>query len=566
MADLSPGSVFAGYRIEEVAGQGGMGRVYRATQVALERLVALKLIVPELADDPDFRARFKRESLLAASIDHPNVVPVYEAGDADGRLFISKRWVDGTDMRTLIADEGRLEAARALAILRQLAGALDAAHRSGLVHRDVKPANVLISGDGDEHAYLTDFSLTKKAASDTGLTATGHFVGTPDYTPPEQIKGEHADARADVYALGCLFFHSLTGNPPYPRDSEVAKMYAHLQEPPPSVSDTLPSVPRDLDTVIARAMAKEADERYPSAGDLARAAGAALAGAAPSQPEHSLATGMAAPGAEPGDPTKPALPPTELAATTPVAPRPAPPSPLPPSAPTPPPPGRRRSPWPLVAAGAAVLVLPVGGLAAAGVFSASDDGKKAASSSGGGSSGGGAPKAIATIPAGDGPDGIAVQGNSIWVVNADGDTLTRIDARKNKAAGQKVKVQRNPDSVVVADDVAWVTNTDSGSVTRLELGPLNDAGSQVTARRNIPVGKAPEGISLGKQLVWVANGDSDSVTRLDRASGNVLDPPIGVGNKPVGIFVGPTAVWVANSFSRTVSRLDPATSKEIGPA
>src|SRR5215204_5057178 len=196
MAELSTGSVFAGYKIEAVAGQGGMGRVYRATQVALDRPVALKLIVPELADDPDFRARFKRESLLAASMDHPNIIPVYEAGDAEGRLFISMRWVDGTDLRSLIVDEGPLEPSRAIAITQQVAGALDAAHRRGLVHRDVKPANVLIARHGEEHAYLTDFGLTKVAGSDTGLTATGQFVGTPDYTPPEQIKGEHADARS----------------------------------------------------------------------------------------------------------------------------------------------------------------------------------------------------------------------------------------------------------------------------------------------------------------------------------------------------------------------------------
>jgi DNA-binding beta-propeller fold protein YncE len=570
MAELSTGSVFAGYTIEEVAGQGGMGRVYRATQVALNRPVALKLIVPELADDPDFRARFKRESLLAASIDHPNVIPVYEAGEAEGRLFISMRWVDGTDLRSLIVDEGRLEPARAVAIVRQIAEALDAAHRRGLVHRDVKPANVLITRHGEEHAYLTDFGLTKRAASDSGLTATGHFVGTPDYTPPEQIKGEYADARSDVYALGCLLFHELTGQTPYQRDSEVAKMYAHLQEPPPSVVEMLPSAPRELDDVIKRALAKEPDDRYPSAGDLARAAQAALAGAAPSQPERSLATGPAAGVPESVDATAPATPPTELAATKPVAPgevaatapvqtAAAPPSP-PPT--TPPPPTRRRSPLPIVLAGVLVVVAAVGIAAAAGVFSGSDEGAKKASSSGGGS-GGGAPKAVATIPAGDGPDGIAIQGNSVWVVNADSDTLTRIDAQKNKAVGQKVKVQRNPDSVVVADDVAWVTNTDSGSVTRLEVSPAS-SGSQVTARRNIKVGAGPEGISLGKQLVWVANGDSDTVTRIDRASGTVLNPPIGVGNKPIGIFVGPTAVWVANSFSQTVSRIDSATSKEIG--
>jgi serine/threonine-protein kinase len=578
MADFSPGSVFAGYRIEAVAGQGGMGRVYRATQVALERLVALKLIVPELADDPDFRARFKRESLLAASIDHPNVVPIYEAGEADGRLFISMRWVDGTDLRSLIVDEGRLEPARAVAILRQLAGALDAAHRSGLVHRDVKPANVLVTRDGEEHAYLTDFGLTKRAASDSGLTATGHFIGTPDYTPPEQIKGEHADARSDVYALGCLLFHCLTGNPPYPRDSEVAKMYAHLQEPPPSVAETLPSAPRELDAVIARAMAKEPDDRYPSAGDFARATAAALAGAAPSQPERSLATGMAAP----VDATAPAVPATELAATQPVAPGqvgptapaqaaapgtpPAPSAPSAPSAPpaaTAPPPTRRRNPLPLVLAGVIALAVAAGVLAIAGVFSGSDESSSGGGSGGGGGGGGGAPKVVATIPAGKGPDGIAVDGKSVWVVDADGNSLNRIDAGKNKAVGE-VGVGRNPDSVAVADNVAWVTNTDDGTVTRLEVTPLGSSGSQATGASTIKVGKGPEGISLGKQLVWVANGDSDTTSRIDRASSTVLNPPIGVGNKPIGIFVGKTAVWVANSFSRTVSRIDVATSKEVG--
>src|SRR3954451_13070839 len=250
MADVAIGSVFAGDRIEGVAGEGGMGRVYRGTQMALDRLVALKVIMPELAGDADFRARFEREAHLSASIDHPNVIPVYEAGEADGRLFIAMRWVEGTDLRSLIAREERLDPGRVVAIVDQIGEALDAAHAGGLVHRDVKPANVMLTtAHGREHAYLTDFGLTKKTTSQTALTQTGRFVGTPDYMPPEQISGGPADARADVYALGCLLFHALTGRPPYDRDSEVAKIFAHLNDPPPSAVETAPGTPALLDAV-----------------------------------------------------------------------------------------------------------------------------------------------------------------------------------------------------------------------------------------------------------------------------------------------------------------------------
>ena len=302
-----------------------MGVVYRASQVALDRQVALKLIVPKLADDMTFRERFRRESQLGASIEHPNVIPVYEAGEADGLLFISMRWVEGTDMRSLIIREGRLDPARAISIVEQIGAALDAAHRHGLVHRDVKPANVLLAAEAREHAYLTDFGLTKRTTTAAGLTGTGQFMGTIDYMPPEQIKGEPADARADVYSLGCLLFHSLTGHTPYERDSEVATIYAHLADPPPRLVEGAPEAPSALDEVVRRALAKEPNERYPSAGDLARAAGAALTGVAPAQHEHSLATGAAAPatvrrgGPEPPDieapgPTVPAAGPTEPAA------------------------------------------------------------------------------------------------------------------------------------------------------------------------------------------------------------------------------------------------------------
>jgi Protein kinase domain len=272
MVDLSTGSRIAGYRIEGVAGRGGMGIVYRATQLALGRPVALKLISPVLADDPRFRERFERESHLAASIDHPNVIPVYEAGENEGFLFLSMRWVEGTDLATLISQSDGLEPTRVTRIVAQVAAALDAAHDHGLVHRDVKPGNVLIAAGRSEHAYLTDFGLVKRIAGGGDLTSSGELVGTLDYIAPERIIGKGGDARSDVYSLGCLLFHGLTGHVPFEREDEVAKMFAHLTEAPPRASDVVPELAGPLDDVLARALAKEPSERYPSAGDLGGAA------------------------------------------------------------------------------------------------------------------------------------------------------------------------------------------------------------------------------------------------------------------------------------------------------
>lgn len=293
--DLAVGSEIAGYRIEGVLGRGGMGVVYRATQQRLDRAVALKLIAPAFAQDPAFRERFERESRIAASIEHPNVIPVHEAGEHDGLLFISMRFVDGTDLRALLGEGGRLEPARTAALVAQVAAALDAAHAHGLVHRDVKPANVLVAA-GD-HAYLTDFGLSKHAASAAGLTGTGQFVGTLDYIAPEQLAGDRVDARADVYALGCVLFESLTGQVPFPRDSDPAKLWAHMNEPPPRPSEVAPGVPEQFEAVVARALQKAPDDRYASAGDLGRAAIAAAEGREASQPERMVATGDAAPAA-----------------------------------------------------------------------------------------------------------------------------------------------------------------------------------------------------------------------------------------------------------------------------
>jgi serine/threonine-protein kinase len=252
-----------------------MGVVYRALHQHLGRRVAIKLLAPELAQNDSFRERFVRESRLAAAIDHPNVIPIYEAAELDGTYFIAMRYVDGVDLKQVIRSSGRLTVERAVEVLTQVAGALDAAHARDLVHRDVKPGNVLVA-NGTGHCYLTDFGLTKAMSSSTGFTATGQFVGTTDYCAPEQIEGKPLDRRTDVYALGCVFFECLTGAPPFPRDSDMATMWAHIQEPPPAVTHYRPELPEGLDWVLTTALAKKKDDRYPTASAFAGAAVAAL--------------------------------------------------------------------------------------------------------------------------------------------------------------------------------------------------------------------------------------------------------------------------------------------------
>jgi serine/threonine protein kinase len=292
----APGELLGEYRIERQLGRGGMGVVYLAWQERLGRRVALKLIAPGLADDPAFRARFEREWRTAAAIEHPNVVPIYGAGELDGHLFIAMRYVDGMDLQTVLIDEGWPGYEGAARLIAQIAGALDAAHARGLVHRDVKPANVMVAGSPpDEHVYLTDFGLTKDLASTTEISRTGEWAGTPDYLAPEQIRGAAVDARVDVYALGCVMFRMLTGKVLFERDSEVGKLWAHVNDPPPAATALNPSLPVEVDGVLDRALAKDPDARFKSAGDLAAAASAALHGRRTTVPERSVATGGAAP-------------------------------------------------------------------------------------------------------------------------------------------------------------------------------------------------------------------------------------------------------------------------------
>src|SRR2546423_1273090 len=294
--ELQRGTVVGGYRIDELIGRGGMGLVYRVTNVALNRIYALKVLAPALAEDEQFRQRFKREMRIAASLHHPNVVGIHYAGEHDGMLFFVMDFVTGTDLRDVLIQYGAIDPNRAVELLEQFSSALDAAHHRGLVHRDVKPANILITvKDGEEHAYLTDFGLAKKFDTASGLTVKGSVVGTVDYMAPEQITGDHTDARTDVYALGCVFYQMLTGRVPFERDNSVATLFAHVHDPPPKLDGDLNETHPAFAPVLEKAMAKDPSDRYFSAGDFARDAAAALRGMRDTAPPSIVGTGEAKP-------------------------------------------------------------------------------------------------------------------------------------------------------------------------------------------------------------------------------------------------------------------------------
>jgi YVTN family beta-propeller protein len=578
MAELAPGTVVVGCRIEGVVGRGGMGMVYRATQLSLDRLVALKAIAPELADDATFRERFKRESHIAASIEHPNVIPVYDWGEGDGVLYLIMRYVVGTDLRALIDAERGLPPPRAAWIVAQVAEALAAAHRRDLIHRDVKPANVLVDSGGErDHAYLTDFGIARNAAATSGLTRTGAVIGTLDYLPPERIQDLGGDGRSDVYALGCVLFEALTGRVAYPRDNDVAKMYAHLNAPVPSVRELAPDVPEQLDEIARRAMAKDPAHRFATAGEMADE----LTGTPPARTRTTpgvtavAPTAAAAPlgiseeialDAETADEE---LLPAERAAephTAQTGPDVAPPTAAPTAAPTAPPrppapaapprpPSRRRSV--LLAAALAGTA----GVAAALVLALSD---------GDSQDGGGttqereqAPPQLAFAPAGvtalaPGPDGMAAdsQAATLWVANKRTDRVIAVDERDPESR-QAVAVGDEPDSVAVGFGSVWVTNTRDDTVTRI------DAQSRAE-QDEIEVGDGPEGVAISDDAVWVANGLSDSVTRIPPDGGQPLTTTVGAG--PIQLAVtGDDRLWVTLSKADQVRELDPDSGRPVGP-
>jgi predicted Ser/Thr protein kinase len=291
MSEMSPGTLFAGHRIEGVAGRGGMGVVYRAVQLALNRPVALKVIAPALVADDSARERFVRESTLAAGLDHPNVIPIYGAGDEHGIAYIAMRYVTGVNLHELVEVERRLDPRRAVRIVVQVAAALEAAHASGLVHRDVKPANILLTDD--DHAYLCDFGLSKRTVATVGLTGAGRWVGTPDFAAPEQIRGEQTGPPVDIYALGGVLYFALTGSVPFPREDDDARLWAQLVMPAPRPS-VVADVPTALDAVVERALAKHPLERYASASALATAANAAWTGPEDTAPAPTMTAQAAA--------------------------------------------------------------------------------------------------------------------------------------------------------------------------------------------------------------------------------------------------------------------------------
>ncbi|MEU9205738.1 serine/threonine-protein kinase [Streptomyces sp. NPDC048332] len=305
------GRQIADYLVEGEIGRGGMAVVYRAKDLRLDRTVALKLLAPELARNDTFRKRFTHESRVAAAIDHPHIVPVFEAGETEGILYIAMRYVAGQDLRALLDRQGPLPLGTAVRIAAQVASALDAAHDHDLVHRDVKPGNILVAAGTDsdhpEHVYLTDFGLTKKSLSLTGFTSVGQFVGTLDYVAPEQISGRPVDGRCDVYSLACVVHETMAGAPPFRRDDDMALLWAHQFDPPPALTGLRPDLPAAVDAVLAKALSKSPDDRYDSclqfvAALRAAARGEAEGGHPPTQVDRRIGTWQSGPEPPPAPP------------------------------------------------------------------------------------------------------------------------------------------------------------------------------------------------------------------------------------------------------------------------
>jgi streptogramin lyase len=573
VADLLIGSTVAGYRLDALIARGGMGVVYRATHMGLERPVALKVIARELADREGFRERFLRESRLAASLDHPAVVPVFDSREVDGELIVAMRLVAGGDLRRTIDREGPLPPARAIALLGQVAEALDVAHAAGIVHRDVKPHNVLVEGD---RAFLSDFGLAK-ALGDSGVVSGTSVVGTAEYMSPEQWRGGSVGPPADVYSLGCVLFEALTGIVPYARKD----------------ADTEPEMPEGLDAVIERAVSKDPAERYPSAGALIAAArereGAGMAatqvlsGSTASGPRQRATVPIGDGERRRGGfrvPRGKALAGVAAALAVVVAmvllvlslvggegidvSRPIPVG---------------AAPLRVAAAADAIWVTsePDGTLTHLSPESGELVGKPLQLGTGisGVAVGAGSVwvtyprrgellrvdpttgKVVETIAVGGHPGPIAFGGGSVWVADEGGTGISAIDAKGGKVYRRGLVPHAAPLRLGVGAGGLWVSSASTGAVRRIDL-------SSTHAAPPIAVGRGPAGVTVAHGLVWVANSRGDTVSKVDPSIGQVLGDPIEVGGRPGGIDAGTSTVWVASAAEDAVTRIDLESGERSG--
>jgi ABC-type branched-subunit amino acid transport system substrate-binding protein/DNA-binding beta-propeller fold protein YncE len=514
-AALSRGMIFAGYRVEGLVGRGGMGVVYRATDLSLDRPVALKLVAPELAEDERFRERFLREPRLAAALDHPHVIPIYEAGEHDGQLFLAMRFVEGSDLGTILEREEKLSPQQALPLLAEVADALDAAHRRALVHRDVKPANVLLDQDG--HPYLTDFGITKQLGGES--TDTGRVVGTLDYLAPEQIRGDPVDGRTDVYALGCVLYECLAGAPPFRRPTEAEILWAHMQEQPAP----LRGYPR-LDPVLRKALAKDREHRYGSCTELIDTAADALGLTAPTRARRQRA-----------------------------------------------PPGLLRRGRAILAAGlfllAAVIALMIVALTGGDDSSTEPIGNGVAAIDPADGS------VAAFTESRTAPGNVAVGEGAVWALNNEDQTVSRIDPETHEIT-RTFKTRGVPSELAVGEGALWIGNAGGRGATNatVSISRMDPDSGRITRtvrlrgdRGVYPVAGAPR-LAVGAGAVWAIHPDG-SVARIDPESGRLV-ATIEEKFRAWTIAAGEEGVWylreegpLGEQGPPAVTKLDPRTNR-----
>jgi ABC-type oligopeptide transport system substrate-binding subunit/predicted Ser/Thr protein kinase len=491
------GSLVAGYRLTSLLGVGATGAVYLAERDGDQ--VALKLVDPELARDERFRRRVLRESQIAAELDHPNVVPIADFGESKSQLYLAMRYVEGSDLRELLAAEGPLDPARALDLLEEVAGALDAAHERGLVHRDVKPANILVDAHG--HAYLSDFGLAKHASSVSSLTADSAFVGTIAYVSPEQIRGDQLDGRADVYSLGCVLYECLTGSPPFDRESELAIVYAHLNERAPRASEARPELPEGFDDVIRKATAKDPNERFRTCAELVAAGRRALAG----ERIRNRRIGLA------------------MALFVAVA-------------------GAVAAVLALVAGGGGGSK-PVGPRTAAGVQGVSLLNPQTQ-------------RVAGMVKLAERPSAIAFAGRSAWAVLPRNQQLAQIDIASRRQVGA-VKLPVAPGGVAPDGDSVFVTEQGGPGLVRVDAATRKVTGKWTVDTRGVQVSD-PTGIAAGAGSVWLARGPE--VVRVDARTGRVQHRfALPVTATLVTFANG--QVWAASSQNGLVEEIDPSLNR-----